>query len=230
MVKRLSIILTVIIGLVIAAELAMPWLVGGLIARGMTGATGSDRVSADVAKRPAILMLGGSFDSVRIRAADARVDKITFADLDATLQGVALDMGALLGSRQVVIKTVRNIDLVAVITQEELSRYLNQSVKGIKNAVVQVQGGKVQINSSFSIGQIASIAITLDGRIVGDGQHIKFVTERFLLNNTAVGNIGGAVLTEIQLVDLRKLPFGVKARQVSMGDGKVTILADNRTP
>lgn len=230
MVKRLAIILAVILAAVIAAELAMPWLIGGLVARGMTGATGSERVSADLAKRPALLMLGGRFDSVRIRAVDARVDKITFAELDATLRDVALDMDALLGRRQVVVKTVRDIDLVAVLTQDELSRYLNTAVKGVKNATVTVSGGRVQVGANFLLGSIASVAITLDGKIVGDGHRIKFVTDRFLLNNTAVGNIGGSVLTEIPLVDLRKLPFGVQARQVTMEDGKVTIYADNRNP
>jgi hypothetical protein len=229
-VKRLSIIVLLILALAVAGEFAMPWLVGGLVARGMSGATGSDKVTAQVAKRPAVLMLDGRFDSVDIRAQDARVDKITFARLDAALKDVALDMPVLLGQRRVAVKTVRDIDLTAVITQEELSRYINQSVKGIKNAQVTVGSGGVKVGANFALGQIASLAIALDGKVVGDGHRIKFVTERFLLNNTAVGNIGGSVLTEIPLVDLRKLPFGVKARQVTMDNGRITIMADNKNP
>lgn len=228
--KRLSIIVLLILALAVAGEFAMPWLVGGLVARGMSGATGSDKVTAQVAKRPAVLMLDGRFDSVDIRAQDARVDKITFARLDAALKDVALDMPVLLGQRRVAVKTVRDIDLTAVITQEELSRYINQSVKGIKNAQVTVGSGGVKVGANFALGQIASLAIALDGKVVGDGHRIKFVTERFLLNNTAVGNIGGSVLTEIPLVDLRKLPFGVKARQVTMDNGRITIMADNKNP
>jgi hypothetical protein len=229
-VKRLSIIVLLILALAVAGEFAMPWLVGGLVARGMSGATGSDKVTAQVPKRPAVLMLDGRFDSVDIRAQDARVDKITFARLDAALKDVALDMPVLLGQRRVAVKTVRDIDLTAVITQEELSRYINQSVKGIKNAQVTVGSGGVKVGANFALGQIASLAIALDGKVVGDGHRIKFVTERFLLNNTAVGNIGGSVLTEIPLVDLRKLPFGVKARQVTMDNGRITIMADNKNP
>jgi len=228
--KRLSIIILILLALAVAGEFAMPWLVGSLIARGMTGATGSDDVTARVAKTPAILMLDGRFDSLLIRARHAKVDKIVFAQLDAALSDVALDMPVLLNSRRVAVKTVRDIDVTAVITQEELSRFLNQSVKGIKNAQVNIDGGGVKVSANFALGPIASLAIVLDGKIVGDGHIIKFVTNRFLLNNTAVGNIGGAVLTEIPLVDLRKLPFGVKARQVAAGEGKITIIADNRSP
>lgn len=226
----MKIIIIALIVLIVAGELAMPSLVGSLIARGMSGATGSDRVTAEVAKRPALLMFDGRFDSIRIHAYDSKVDKIVFAELDATLKNVALDMPTLIAQRKVAVKGVRDIDLTAVITQEELSRFLNQSVKGVKNAKVTIESGKVNVGASFLIGQIASIAITLEGKVVGDGHRIKFVTDRFLLNNNAVGNIGGSVLTEIPLVDLRKLPFGVKATSVVMDAGRITIVADNKTP
>ncbi|HWQ61933.1 MAG TPA: DUF2993 domain-containing protein [Negativicutes bacterium] len=228
--KRISVIILLILALASAGELAMPWIVGGLVARGMTDATGSDKVTARVAKSPAILMLDGRFDSLLIHAQDAKVDKIVFAGLDAALSDVALDMSVLLGQRRVAVKNVRDIDVTAVITQEELSRYLNQSVKGIKNAQVKIDGNGVKVSANFALGPIASLAIVLDGKVIGDGYKIKFVTNRFLLNNTAVGNIGGSVLTEIPLVDLRKLPFGVKARQVASSEGRITIIADNRTP
>ncbi len=228
--NRMKIIILALIALIVVGEIAMPSLVGVLIARGMSGATGSDRVTAEVAKRPALLMFDGRFDSVRIHAYDSKVDKIVFAELDATLKDVALDMPTLISQRKVAVKGVRDIDLTAVITQEELSRFLNQSVKGVKNAKVTIESGKVNVSASFLLGQIASIAIALEGKVVGDGHRIKFVTERFLLNNNAVGNIGGAVLTEIPLVDLRKLPFGVKARSVVTDAGRITIAADNKTP
>lgn len=228
--KRLTVIIILIVALAVAGELAMPWFVGGLVARGMTEATGSDDIAARVAKTPAILMLDGRFDSILINARGAKIDKIVFAQLDAALSDVALDMPVLLSSRRVAVKNVRDIDLTAVITQEELSRFLNQSVKGIKNAQVKIDNSGVKVSANFALGQIASIAIALDGKIVSDDYRLKFVTNRFHLNNTAVGNIGGSVLTEIPIVDLRKLPFGVKARQVAAGDGKITVIADNRTP
>jgi len=228
--KRLRIGLIIILVVVATSEFLLPSLVGKLVARGMTNATGSEEISAIVVKRPAVAMLlGGSFDRVFLHAVNARIDKITFAELDTALENIDLDMAALITRRTVVVKSVQDIDLTAVITQEELSRYLNQNVKGVRGAVVTINAGKVQVTSNFGLGPLASVAITLEGKIAGDGQKLKFVTERFLLNNTMVGNIGGSVLTEIPLVDLKKLPFGVGVRVVNMEDGKVTIFADNRT-
>lgn len=226
--KRLIVILSVLLAAAFAVELVVPYAVGRMMARAMAEVTGTDQVEAEVVKHPALLMFGGSFDKIRVRADAAKVDKIVFAELDAVLRDVRLDMNALVTRRSLAVKTVRDIDLTAVITQDELSRYLNQSVKGVRNATVAIEGGRVRVSSNFLLGQIASVAVTLDGKIVGDGQKLKFVTERFLLNNTAVGNIGGSVLTEIQLVDLKKLPFGVSVREVVSEGGKVVITADNR--
>jgi hypothetical protein len=226
--RRLSVVVLVIIAVLVASEVLLPYFIAGLVARAMQPVVGTDALQVKTTRSPAVYMLGGSFDLVDIQAAGARIDKITFSDLHAVLSDVQLDMEALLVRRTLVLKTVRDVDLTAVITQEELSRFLNQSVRGVKNAVVTIAGGKVQVSSNFALGPIAQIAIVLDGRIVGDGQKLKFVTERFLLNNTAVGNIGGALLTEIQLVDLKKLPFGVGVRSISMEDGKVVIYSDNR--
>lgn len=226
--KRLRIGLIIVLVIIAASEFLLPAAVSKLVARGMSASAGTEEVSVKVVKRPAVTMLGGSFDRVFIHAANARIDKITFAELDTAMENLNLDMGALIGRRELVVQSVRDIDLTAVITQDELSRFLNQNVKGVRNAAVTVNSGRVQVTSNYALGSFASVAITLEGRIVGDAQRLKFVTERFMLNNTSVGNIGGSVLTEIPLVDLKKLPFGVTVRAVNMEDGKVTIFADNR--
>lgn len=228
MVKRLSVIVVILLVLFTAEELLLPRFLSSLVAHGMTQATGTDQVEVEVAKRPAFLMLGGQFDNVHVMAHNAKVDKIAFAELDTVLTNVELDMNTLLTRKVVAIKSVRDIDLTAVITQEELTRYLNQSVKGIKNVAVSIDAGKVKVSGNLTLSQIASLAVTLDGKIVGDGPKIKFVTERFLLNNASVGNFGGTLLTEIPLVDMKKLPFGTEVRSITSENGKITILADNR--
>jgi hypothetical protein len=225
--KRPVIIIVGILAILAISQMLLPKLVATLIARGMNSAVASDQISAQTTKTPAFLMLAGEFDSVVIHANNAKIDKINFAELDAALKDVAVDMEALFTGKALMVKSVKEVDLTAVITQEELGRYLNQTVKGVKNAVVTVNAGKVQVTSNLSLG-FATMAVTLDGKIVGDGQKIKFVTDRFMLNNATVGNVGGSLLTEIPLIDLKKLPFGVGVRSIDMDGGKVTIHADNR--
>ncbi|MBP2655045.1 MAG: hypothetical protein H6Q73_2614 [Firmicutes bacterium] len=223
--SRMAIILILVV--VIASQFLLPWLVSKVVARGMAGVLGTEQVTATVEKSPAMLMLGGRFDRVVISAQNARVDRLIFAEIDAVLTDVKLDAAALISGQQLVVKSAKEVNLTASITQEELSRYLNQAVKGVKNAVVSVNGGEVKISGDFGLGKIASVAVTLEGRVSADDQKIKFVTERFLINNTLVGKIGGTALTEVPLVDLKKFPFNVVVRQITMEDGKVTVFADN---
>jgi hypothetical protein len=229
MIRRLAlVILAVAVLSAAAAELLLPEVVSKTVAQGMSNLLGSSETMVKVEKRPAILMLGGEFDSIHLSATNANVDKISFSEMQADLKNVQLDMSELLNHKAVRLKSVGEINLTAAVTQEELARFLNQNVKGIKNAKVTIDNGKVQVSSAFALGPIATIAITLEGKIVEDGQKIKFATERFLLNNTVVGNIGGVALTEIPLLDLKKLPFGVTVRDVVMEKGKVVVYADNR--
>lgn len=226
--RKIMIGLGIIGILLVASQLLLPVAIADIVAQGMVSLTGSENVKAEVAKRPALLMLAGKFDNITLDAKNAKTDKLTFSELHAVLKDVQIDMNTLLSRRLVAIQSVGDIDLKVVFSQEELARYLNQSVKGIKNATVTITPEKIQASSHFAIGGFANVAITLEGKIVGDGQKIKFVTERFLLNNNLVGNVGGAMLTEIPLFDLTKLPFNVHVRNIVLEQGRVVIYTDNR--
>lgn len=227
--KRLLLILVAAVGIALAGvALFLPQIVSQAVAKGMQGVLHSSQVTATVEKSPSLLMLDGQFDKVILTAKDAKPDKISFVDMQADLREVKVDMANLVSTRRVVLQSVKEASLVAAVNQEELARYLNQSVKGVKNAKVTIQAGKVQVAGTFGIGQIAQMTVTLEGRVVSDGQKIKMVTEKILLNNSRVGNLGGSLLADIQLVDVKSLPFGVAVREIVADQGKITIFADNK--
>lgn len=226
MLKRLILFTLVIVGLVFLSEAALPPLVSGLIAEGMKRETGSQDFTATAEKHPALYMLGGRFDSVALKGTDIKTERIVISELSANLQGVELDMNALF-NKKLTVKAVKSIDLTAVLTQEELANCLNKSVKGVKNAAVTITPDKVQATSSFAVGGLASIAVTLEGKIISDGEKIKFVTQNFSINNRFLGSIGGGVLNEIPLFELKKLPFNVTVRDIVMENGRVLIKASN---
>lgn len=227
--KRLIFVVVFIGILGISSELLLPKILSTVISQGMMKVTGSDHVDVSLTKKPAILMLDGQFDQIQIVADHAKIDKITFSQMSIALHNARLNMGKLLGSRMVDLQSVDGVSIAAVVEQDDLAQYLNHSVKGVKNAVVAITPDKIKASSTFAIGGFANVAVSLEGRIVGDGQKIKFVTERFLINNTLTGNIGGSVLTEIPLLDLNKLPFNVTVRDIVMENGKVTIYLDNHS-
>lgn len=229
MAKRLMAVILFVLMLFAASELFLPLVMSNALNQGLMSLAGSDRASTTLSTRPALLMLGGKFDTIQIMANHAKIDKITFSELNIALSNAQLDMGKLWSSRLVELKSVDDVDITAVIGQEELAQHLNQSVKGVKNATVVITPDLIKASSTFLIGGFANVAVSLEGKIVSDSQKIKFVTDRFLINNVLAGNIGGSLLTEIPLVDLNKLPFHVSVRDVVMGNGKVTLYLDNRS-
>ena len=226
--KSLKYILVLLLLLAVALEMVLPTVVSHLVAQGMVKVTQSDNVTATLEKRPAFLMLGGSFDGVQLAACNVKTGRIAFHEMQVNLQQVQLNMGKLISQRQVEFQKLGDIQVRAVITQEEIARYLNQSVKGVKNAQVTITPEKVRAASGFSLGGFMNVNIGLEGHIAGDGQRIKFVTERFFVNNLQTGSISGATLTEIPLVDLNKLPFQVGVRSIVLEEGRVILHLDNR--
>lgn len=228
--KRFTTILLFLVMLLAAVEVILPKLVSDAVAQGLRELTGSNQVTARVDKTPAVLMLDGNFDRVMADVNEVKTEKITFRNMHINLTDVKLDVKTLLTSRKLVIEQVKDVELTAIIGQEELATYLNNSVKGIKNAVVKITPDKVQVSSALTFGGIARVDIRLEGRIASDRENrrITFVTERFWLNNSPVGNIGGSLLTEVPLVDLRKMPFNVNVRDVTMEENQIIIYTDNK--
>jgi len=227
--KRLFLGLVLVLILVAASELLLPMVMSNAVNQGLMSLTGSDRVAATLTKRPALLMLGGNFDSIQITAEHAKIDKFVFSEMSIALTNVQLDMGKLINSRVVDLQSVDNVDIIAVVSQDELARYLNQTVKGVKNAVVVITPDKVKASSTFAVGGFVNVAVSLEGRIISDGQMVKFVTDQFLVNNKSTGSIGGSLLSEIPLLDVNKLPFHVNVRNIVMENGKVSLFLDNRS-
>lgn len=228
MTKGLRLVIVILL-LMVAGELLLPMVLSDIVAKGMMGLVGSEHVTATLTKRPALFMLGGKFDTITVSAEQAKADKLVFSDMGITLKDAQLDMGALLARRTVVFQSVGDVDIRGTVKQDDLAQYLNQAVKGVKNAVVDISSDKIKASSTYALGGFANVAVSLEGKIIGDGQKIKFVTDRFLLNNRMTGNIGGALLTEIPLIDLNKLPFHVNVRDIVMENGKVILYLDNHS-
>jgi len=226
--RRLMIMIVVVFSLLVSSEVLLPLVISQIVNQGMMSLTGSSHVSSKLNKTPGFLMLGGSFDTIHMVATQAKFDKITFTEMNIALTKAQLNMGKLFTSREVELQSVTDVDIIVVMRQDDLAQCLNQTVKGVKNAVVTITSDQVKASSTFAIGGFANVDVGLEGRIVGDGQKIKFVTEKFLINNRASGNIAGTLLTEIPLLDLNKLPFHVGVRDIVMENGKVSIYLDNR--
>jgi hypothetical protein len=218
-------LLGVIVGVLIIGDLILPDLVSSYAMQSLKELTNSQSVTVQAKKTPAIMMITGKFDQVTVDAVNAKVDRMTLSSMHAELNNAQVDMKALLTERRFAVQSVDNLTMTGTVSQAELAHFLDANVKGSHNAEVAITPDKMTVSTHLAVGSLIQVVITLEGKVVSDGQTLKFVTQRFLLNNTPVGNIGGTMLTEIPLLDLKKLPFGTTIQDIQLQNEQILIVA-----
>lgn len=227
MAKRFIMIGGALILLLVFSEFLLPSAISDVVATAMKNVTSADQVNAKVEKSPAIMMLAGNFDAITVKVKNAKTDQVVFDEFDVTLQNAQVDMANLIQKRNLTMKSVEDVTIKAIVLEDELARAMNQSVKGIKNAKVSITPGKVTATGSFSMGGFINAKIILEGNIITTDQKIVFHAEHFQIDNSMVGKFGGTLVTDLTLVDLKKLPFDVTVKNVTLEEGKAVVYADS---
>lgn len=227
MARRLMIIGGILIILLAFSQILLPLAISDVIATSMTKLTSADKVEAIADKSPAFMMLAGNFDTISVKAAGAKTDKVVFEEFDMNLKNIHIDMGSLIQNRMITMKSVDDVTVKAVISETELARTINQSVRGAKNAEVHITPEKVTATSMLSIGGLVNAKVILEGKILSTDHTIIFHTEHFQIDNSMMGKFGGALLTDITLIDLKKLPFDVAVKNITLEQGKAVVYAES---
>ncbi|MDF2565416.1 MAG: hypothetical protein K0Q53_1811 [Massilibacillus sp.] len=227
MARRLMIIGGILILLLAFSQILLPLAVSDVIGAAMTKLTSADKVEARADKSPAIMMLAGNFDTISVKATGAKTDKVVFDEFDINLSNINVDMGSLIQNRTLTMKSVEDITVKAVISEAELARTINQTVKGAKNAEVSITPEKVTATSVLSMGGLVNAKVILEGKFISTDHTIIFHTEHFQVNNSIMGKFGGALLTDITLIDLKKLPFDVTVKNITLEQGRAVVYAES---
>ena len=230
MIKRFLLFLLVLIGITFALQLALPSIVSSFLENKMANYVQSDSIKIKAEKAPAYHMLVGNFDTITLDAKNTQIDKITFKSMHIVLNEVKLDETVLLQEKKAVLKEVGLITLKAILTEKEISTYLNANVKGLQNAIVSIEtDNKATISGELTIGGFTAVGLKLQGRIIKDGKKAKFMPEQFSINDKKVGDsiVKGNILSEITILDASKLPFNVTIKEIISEKGQIIINADN---
>lgn len=227
MAKRLTILGGIIIILIVFSQLLLPSALSEIVAGAVMPLLNTEKVEARVEKFPAVWMIDGQFDRITVKARDAQADKVMFDELELDLDHVRIDIGNLVRQRKLTMQSAENITLRGVIAERELASMINKTVKGAKNAAVRITPGKIEVKSDFSLGGVLRATVALEGKIIALDDQIVFKTEQFAIDNSMLGKFGGAVFTDLVLLDLKKLPFDVSVKDVVLEDGRTVIYANN---
>lgn len=228
MLKRFGFVFVVLALILFFSQFLLPIAIADILGDAMATATRAEKTDAQVEKMPALLMLAGNFDHVRVHAEAAKTDKITFDRFDVEMKQVKIDMYALVRTRKLEEVSAQSVKVEAVVSENELAHAINKSVKGAKDAKVSITPEKVTAEGVVSIGGVINAKVRLEGKIVSQDGKILLQTENFQINHGVVGKLGGKMMTDLVLVDLVELPFHVTVKNITLEQGRAVIHADNR--
>lgn len=227
MVKRLTIFGGIIIILIVLSQILLPMAVSQGIERAVRTLAHVRDVTVEAENFPAVGMLAGRFDRIALTAQAVQTDDIAFERLEMNLAGAELDTAAFLEG-VLRVRSVRDAEVRAVISEAALADLINRKVKGAKDAKVRITPEKVTAQSTLSLGKMVRAGVVLEGNIIVSDNRIVFATEHFKIDNPMLGKLGGTVFTDLVLVDFQELPLAVQVKDVAQMEGEVVISADNR--
>jgi len=220
---------SVIIGFFVAcvafSEIITPLAASWWLDQALNKAMPARQHNVSARSLPGITLWLGHFDGVKSVAEDARIDGLKIREARVTIDDARLDMAELAGNNRIVIKQVRDLQIMLKVNEKDLAEYLGSKIKEVKNPTVKILADKIEIRSEVDLG-LLKFAVGVDGRIVGDATSIRFRSDKLEIKNTGGINFG-ALFGEIPLLDLTKLPFKAGVRKIVMEPGTITIYADN---
>lgn len=220
---------TTIIGLLAAvivfSEIITPFVASWWLDSSLNKVMPAREHSVSARSLPGFALWLGRFDKVRSVSEDAKLDGLKIRESQVTIDDARIDVSELISNNRISIKLVRNLEVMMKLNEKDLADYLAMKVKEIKNPTVKILADKIEVRGDVDLGLI-KLAVGVDGRIVGDGQSIRFRSDRLEVKNAGGINFN-ALFAEIPLLDLTKLPFKVGVRKIVTEPGVITIHADN---
>jgi len=221
---------TTIIGLLVAvivfSEIVTPFAASWWLDSSLNKVMPARQHSVSARSLPGFALWLGRFDKVRAVSEDAQIDGLKIRESRVTIDDARIDVAELIGNNRINIKLVRNLEVMMKLNEKDLADYLAIKVKEVKNPTVKILADKIEVRGDIDLGLI-KLAVAVDGRIVGDGQSIRFRSDRLEVKNAGGINFAG-LFAEIPLLDLTQLPFKVGVRKIFTEPGVVIIHADNR--
>lgn len=209
--------LVLLLGL--AIQLLLPPATGLLLTRLLRaplGAEGSVRVT--VTSLPALELLLGRIDRLRIDARSVRLDALGVDTLLADVRDLWVDVPALM-QRDFIRRRQGEARARLVLTEEDLNRYLWTEVDPSRRFRIRLTPDGASLQGSL-FGDV--LPVRVDGELIlHDPTHIRFQPQRVSVREAQLPEAILRVLGEelIFPVDLTGLPLAIGLDQLSLGDG-----------
>lgn len=224
--KKVIVVLSVLVVLVVIAEISAPRLIARGLELGLRRTLGSD-VEVRLDAYPSLRLLLGQFDHLTVVARGVDLGGLTAEEYALAAEQMTVNLRQLLARRELRFVNQGRLTVQVTITEGELSNFLRGRLPALQDWRVQINEGSV-----IAVGKIPLVHTDVDVRIHGKFQalgkeKIAFVPERAEVQGIELP----AALLQVLMqqaevyIDLEAAPMPLELIDVKMEPGKLVVRA-----
>jgi len=225
-VKKVAIVLSVLLILLVLAEVSAPRLIARGLELGLRRTLGTD-VEIKLDAYPSLRLLLGHFEELSVVARGVNLGGLTVEEYTLAAEQVTVNLRELLARRELRFVNQGRLTVQVTVAEGELSSFLREKMPALKDWRVQINAGNAVV-----IGKIPLQAFDLDVRVHGKFQalgkeKIAFVPERAEVQGVELpAALVQALLQDAQFyIDLKAAPMPLELIDVKMEPGRLIVRA-----
>jgi len=225
-VKKVAIVMSVLLILVVIAEVSAPRLIARGLELGLRQTLGTD-VEIRLDAYPSLRLLLGHFEKLSVVARGANLGGLEAEEYTLAAEQVTVNLRELLARRELKFVNQGRLTVQVTVAEGELSNFLRDKLPVLKDWRVQINAG-----NAVAVGKIPLRAIELDVRVHGKFQalgkeKIAFVTERVEVQGIELPPaLVETLLEDAQFyIDLKAAPMPLELIDVKMEPGRLIVRA-----
>lgn len=215
--------------LLISSQVVLPGLFGDYILEELVPVIDdSGSVQLQVSAYPALKMFAGKMDYLKVDGENINLGNIPTSHVFLEVRGLNFDTKELISNKTLKVKDLKEGNMTALITEEGLNSYFRSVNRTFDDFVIILGPDNIpRIKSDVEILGM-KLNIIVEGRfIVENGTKIKFIPNKFIVENTQVPSLLlSQLVNEWDLcLDIGKLPFPLYVKEVRVEDGNILIIS-----
>ena len=175
-----------------------------------------------VESSPGLSVLTGRLDRVHAGGDDFRVGKLRFQSFDCTLEGVRFDPLASLMDGRLQAESAEQGELVATVSQDDLSDFIKKQVKGTEQMDVSFDGDTIHVRGKVRVGGFLRADADIAGRFAMEGNKLMFLPEDAAISVKGV-RVNASNLARLEVYDFTDFPLHMVPDQVTLDNGLLTL-------